>query len=232
MFIKKYVTPQVQMVGRVQLPNANGGYYYYLIPPNADQNNLQDSSRLHVNPSGPVKPSTAVLSYVNQPPSALQVALNNPSAVAGVLDEAVSVAGYMPVAGYAYAGQDIVRSAQSTYYKNQDASTRERVKKTAEVVADKTIYHLIGTIFLPLFISHQILSPPVEKLIALIPDKSRFAKMKTYHHFVKFSVFMLAAIMLHTPIDWVTDKILEYAYRPLLDKKKREDLKNQFYRMG
>lgn len=227
--VRKQPRPEVKVVSRVKLPKAEGNYFYYLFTPKGEKEyHVKDSDILHINPEGHVQPGLATLAYNPQRPPNFVNTWTDPSAVAGAFDEAVSAAGFAPIVGFAYAGQDIVRGAQSAYYKDPEASKGERVKKTAKVVADKTLYHMIGTILLPYIASDWFLAPPVSKLIKKIPEQSRWAKVKQHPRLTKASVLVLGSLLLSQPIDWVTRKILDYVYYPLFDKKKREQIKTQF----
>lgn len=73
------------------------------------------------------------------------------------------VTAFVPQVGYAtpviaggYAGYDIFRSARSEYQNQKDKPRKERLKSTALKALDTTLFHVIGTITIPIVLGKTV----------------------------------------------------------------------------
>ena len=118
-----------------------------------------------------------------------------------------------------YAGLEVFNQAQKTDEENADLSRQDRIKKTAIRTGDVALFHLLATIGLPLLLTrriHHFVHRQLEKPVA--PER-----LKRHQRWVTGIVILSSVLLFSKPITRLTDFILNWTYRPLLDKKRRAE---------
>ncbi|MEM0950572.1 MAG: hypothetical protein AAGI66_00330 [Cyanobacteria bacterium P01_H01_bin.74] len=140
--------------------------------------------------------------------------------VTGALDEIVSGVFPFPAFSLAYASKDIYHNAKKVYNEHPEDSAQERMKKAAKVSADMAMYHAVATLALPMILTRMAQKTienymgPTERTF-----KSRLKSMTT-----QAAIFATLTFALIEPINWVTNKLLDYTYRQISEKEQRDKL--------
>lgn len=119
-----------------------------------------------------------------------------------------------------YVGMDVFNQARKTYAESADLSRNERLQKTVIQTGDMAAFHLLGTIGLPL-----LLVKPINKAVHHLLAKPGTPVLLSKHpNWVSTGVVLASMVALSKPIRALTEFILDWTYRPMLEKKRREEV--------
>lgn len=120
-----------------------------------------------------------------------------------------------PLLSVGYAGQDIYRTAYTTYAAAKDLSPAERFKRVFIKTGDVTLFHVLATFLLPL-----ALLKPVNYYVNQYVKHHRVPKSIQKHpKLVSISILTSIALVTAKPVNQLVNLLLDWTYRPWLEGK-------------
>jgi hypothetical protein len=144
-----------------------------------------------------------------------------------------------PIISAGYVGQNAYQTFQTTYNSNKDLSPRERWKTTTVKTADVTLLQMLSTFLIPLFLFKKMnpwIEKPLKKAMAKFPKLKKFLEHRWIPSMLKgekaasaITATVLTALttILNKPINALANDILDWTYRPLVEKHRREKIRKE-----
>lgn len=120
-----------------------------------------------------------------------------------------------------YVGLDVYNQAKQVYAANAELERQERIKKTVIKAGDLALVHGIASIGLPLLLTKQ-----VNRLVRHLVNKPSVPPILVRHaKWVSVGAMLALMVALSKPIQILTNFVLNWTYRPLLERKRREEVR-------
>jgi hypothetical protein len=125
-----------------------------------------------------------------------------------------------PWLGPGYIGLDVYNQAKNAYLANSDMERQQRIRETAVKTGDVAMVHGLASIGIPLLVTKQ-----VSRVVHYFLDKPAAPALLARHPKLVVSAVMFGLMLvLAKPIQKLTNFVLNWTYRPLLEKKRREEV--------
>ena len=125
-----------------------------------------------------------------------------------------------PWLGPGYIGLDVYNQARKIYEANAELERQQRIRETAIKTGDIALAHGLATLGIPLLLTRQ-----VNRLVHHFTDKPKTPALFARHpRWVTTFAMLGLMLVLAKPIQMVTNFVLNWTYRPLLEKKRREEV--------
>jgi hypothetical protein len=188
--------------------------------------------------TNPTSPQTAALPWQNwvQPLQAVPQVLQqhaNPNQIAQdlrvmnaygggeILSLLPGTVAVSSVLGPSYIGLDVYNQARQAYLSNANLEQQQRIKETAIKTGDVALVHGLASVGIPLLLAKQV-SRRVHQLL----DKPKTPPLLARHPKIIVSAAMFGLMLvLAKPIQLFTNFVLDWTYRPLLERKRREEVR-------
>ncbi|HEY9745988.1 MAG TPA: hypothetical protein V6C99_07205 [Oculatellaceae cyanobacterium] len=119
-----------------------------------------------------------------------------------------------------YIGLDVFNKARQSYLANEELPRRERIKRTAIKTGDVLLMHTLASVGIPLLLTRRI-----NRLVKHLLAKPKVPEILVKNpKWVTGGAVLVTMIVLSKPIRFVTDFVLDWTYRPLLERKRRKEV--------